>query len=271
MKRLPTRPRTTTSWGGDDGDGGPPRSLEALLDDPPPPRPRRTRRPELATVLLGLLVLVVLALSTAAFVRSQAGDRTTVGSDPVGAGPRAAGTGVPTGLPAVGTYVRSSIADDGTVEVTHWIRSARPIGTVALDAPPAPPGATPVSATHVEATAPGANVTRVASAAGSQRFDFDVPVRVVRLRYRLTGVLDRSPSLRGRALARLVALDVHYAGRAGPTRVEVVGGVLAMACAPAGLDDVSARPCGGPGPGHWQVVLAGAERDDRVMTQVDLG
>jgi hypothetical protein len=177
---------------------------------------------------------------------------------------------LPAALPEVGSYVRTSIGEDGDVTVAQWVRSREPVDVVELAVPRVPAGSTPPVATGVRVDAPPAVATGADSVRGRERYELDVPARVVRILYTIKGGVERSPSVRGRALARVTALDVRYAGRQGPTAIDIVGPrVRNAACTTVG-DEAQPRPCGAPAGKGWQVTLTGAHRVDEVMAQVDL-
>ncbi len=97
------------------------------------------------------------------------------------------------------------------------------------------------------------------------------PVRAFRLTYELTGVVDRSASLTGRALAGITFLDVDFPHRSGPTEVTVTGWrVLNLGCLAMPTEAVP-RPCGAPDGAGWSVTLPPNERDGNVTAQLDLG
>jgi hypothetical protein len=122
----------------------------------------------------------------------------------------------------------------------------------------------------VRVDASPAAATGAAKVRSRERYELDVPVRVVRIVYTIKGGVERSPSAPGRALARVTALDVRYAGRTGPTAIDIVGPRVRNAACTTREDQAQPRPCGTPGRKGWQVTLTGAHRVDEVMAQVDL-
>jgi hypothetical protein len=68
-------------------------------------------------------------------------------------------------------------------------------------------------------------------------------------------------------------MDVDYAGAGGVVRrlVTAPGTVLNVACLRPSKDfDATPRPCGKPtGDGDWLVDLSGADRNDRLLAQVE--
>jgi hypothetical protein len=92
------------------------------------------------------------------------------------------------------------------------------------------------------------------------------------VRYRLSGAVERSTSVPGRALARVTALQLGMRRPLDEVSRWVTGAeVLSLACAPvAPADQPLPVPCGMPTSGGWQVDLAGARVDDAVIAQVEL-
>ena len=88
--------------------------------------------------------------------------------------------------------------------------------------------------------------------------------------YRLAGVVERSPSVDGRALVRVASLDL--AVEDVRTRTQAVDGVeiLSLACT-ADSERAVPEPCGETVGDRWEVRLTGPDLNDRVMAQVDLG
>ena len=90
------------------------------------------------------------------------------------------------------------------------------------------------------------------------------------VRYRLDGAVERSGSVAGRALARLVAVDVDLSRPLRATTYAVSGGeVLNLACSPPRVGAVP-YPCGSPAGAGWQVRLEQADRNAVVTAQLDL-
>ncbi len=138
--------------------------------------------------------------------------------------------------------------------------------------PPAP-GLTAgtVRASHVLLSGSSGSVRTPSSvgAAAAETYRFSA-THAVHLSYDLSGAVERSSSSTGRALARVVALDVSYPGRRGPSTTSVVGArVLTLACSAPRAGAVP-RPCGEPDASSWTVQLDGPNRSDRVLAQLDL-
>jgi hypothetical protein len=179
----------------------------------------------------------------------------------------------PPALSAPGALVSSEVRASGTIRVIHWIRAQAPISQIVVAVPdrPLPPG--PPLARRVRVEEAGGTVLAVTSRVGSRprALALSRPARLFRLTYELTGVVDRSASVTGRALAGVTFLHVDFARRTGPTEVTVTGSrVLNLGCVPTAADPVS-RPCGAPDGQGWSVTLPTAERDGQVIAQLDLG
>jgi hypothetical protein len=180
----------------------------------------------------------------------------------------------PPALPSRGSFVASNVQGDGTIQVTQWIRSPTAVSRLGLAAydtplPTARPRATDLEVTTGDGTV---LVSGLVVTTRRQVVDLEKPARVLRMTYSLEGVVDRSGSVTGRALAGVTFLDVDYPSAGGPTTVEVTGGqVLNLACAAAEVETTPRRPCGAPDAVGWSVTLSEKDRDDRVTAQLDLG
>jgi hypothetical protein len=225
-------------------------------------------------LLIGCLALVV-ALSILYIVRpiiphNGSGSATGGTSTTQTARPGAAAVPQPPpAAPEVGSYVESRIGANGDVLVRQWIRSPKALSGIRLEVPVVP-GGSKIRATGLSVAADRSAVAapKVVGASGRQ-LHFDKPAKAVYVRYTLHGVVERSPSVPGRALARLTMLHVGYSPRTGPSLVTLLNAkVLSTAC--ASTPSAVPRPCGAPEKGAWRVVLHGADRSDAVMAQVNL-
>lgn len=232
----------------------------------PVPAPVR-RRISVATVGKIVPTALVALVIGGLFVFRLGGDpqdpptRGSVGAD---------GFGAPPMLTADESYAESEVLMSGEVVVHQWIRSDEPLGLLRL-ALPEVPGAEGLSASEVEVLADDAVVAGPASITGAPAtYTFDETTDV-RVRYVLTGAVERSDSAAGRALAVATTLDVGYAPRTGrETRVVMAPEVLSLACSPS--PEASAVPCGrANGTNEWRVELTGPRVVDRVLAQLTLG
>lgn len=170
------------------------------------------------------------------------------------------------------TYVQTRILPSGDLVVTQWIESTPLLFGVTL-ALPRVAGAEVMTAEQVRVVADGTNaVGPKRISLGRQSTYAFLGTSSVRIRYRLTGAIELSPSVPGRALARLTALDVTYEpASAQVTRAVIAPEVLSLACSsPEQADEI--RPCGDrASKGRWTVDLSGPQVDDRVMAALSLG
>lgn len=166
--------------------------------------------------------------------------------------------------------VVSTVLPNGDVVVRQRIRAIRPIRLLRLELPPAA-GGEGVSATQVEVVADGNTAFGRSTITDASATYIFAPATDVRIRYRLTGVVQLSESAPGRALAVATTLGVRYAPRvARETRVVHAAEVLMLACGRS--PDEPPVPCGEPdGDGRWRVELTGQRVDDRVVAQLTLG
>lgn len=178
----------------------------------------------------------------------------------------------PVAVPADGSYVETVVLNlSGDLQVTHWIRSTVPLLSITLTMPELRGlQAGHAVATEVQVAADGQVVAGADTVDNvNQSYEFS-PARAVYVAYVLTGVVERSTSVDGRALARITSLDVSYASDDGTSTRSIEGvDVLALACSPATDPFAAPEPCGSPKHGRWQVELSGEDRDDRVMAQLD--
>jgi hypothetical protein len=178
----------------------------------------------------------------------------------------------PVALPANGSYVETVVLPTGDLKVTHWIHTKVPESSIKLMAPVlAGIDSGVVTATKVQVIADGMVVPGAESVDGvSQSYQF-VETKSIYVTYVLSGALERSNSVTSRALARVTALDLRYPSMSGTSLRSVQGAeVLNLACSPPGAPEAAPEPCGKPDPDGWQVQLAGGNRNDHVMAQLQL-
>ena len=177
----------------------------------------------------------------------------------------------PAAVPANGEYVRSRVLASGDVDVDHWIRSTRALSAVTLSVPSATgrirggPLARDVRVESDQGRRLGADILR----SGKRTFPVD-DAALVHVSYVLSGVVERSSSVRERALARVTSLDVSYRHDDVPKILVMQGGRLLAAACSRPAPETEPRPCGEPDGLGWRVRLSPAMRDDRVMAQLDL-
>lgn len=221
-------------------------------------------------------VAVVVALVLLGFRALSEGDDAT----PAAGGPtprsRVTPPTTPADVPAEGMYVVSDVTADGEVHVQTWLRSAQPISELQLTTtdPDLLPGSVE-SLDLIVRTLDGKLVAhRDTVGTNVQRIRLREPATDLWFTYTVDGGMDdASSTVSGRSLARVLAMDVDYAGAAGVVRrlVTAPGTVLNVACLRPSEDfDASPRPCGQPtDDGDWLVDLRGADRDDRLLAQLE--
>ncbi len=184
---------------------------------------------------------------------------------------------VPEDAPTEGLYVVSDVTADGRVEVQTWLRATQPVSELALTTtdPDLLPGSVE-SLDLVVRTLDGRMLAhRDSVGTNPQRIRLRRPVTELWFGYVIDGGMDddASETVAGRTLARVLAMDVDYAGSGGVVRRLVTGPgtVLNVACLRPSEDfQASPRPCGKPTPeGGWVVDLSGPDRHDRLLAQLE--
>lgn len=182
----------------------------------------------------------------------------------------------PPATPAVGSYVDSNVNASGEVSVRQWIRSTVPVQRLELTTadPDSLPGT--VEASRVVVRAPNGSRLAVRSTVGTQtqRVRLRALATELYLTYTIAGntLATETPTVAGRLLARVTAMDVVFKGEAGPTvrQVRGPGTVLNVACLALGAaSQTPPTPCGAATTdGGWQVELRGPRRHDRLIAQL---
>jgi hypothetical protein len=228
-----------------------------------------------ARTLLAVAVLVALvALGLKLLSSNHHGNDT----DPLESASTSAAPAPPAGAPHLGTYVESTVAADGSVQVREWIRSTHPIVALRLATLGADGKPTSASASDIVVAAQqtgtvlarpgvvGAEVQRVSLGRGAP---------ALYLSYTLSGALSTASStVPGSLLATVVSMDVDWSGASG-TVVRMVtgpGSVLDVACIRRsnGARQVP-RPCGAPVADGWRIDLHGIDRTDRLIASLATG
>ncbi len=236
-----------------------------------PERRNRWRWVRTGLAVVAIVVLVVELVVIVRSVRARDDGLDAAGADRVPPVPPAA-------LPLQGALVRSVVRPDGSIAVTQWLRSADEIDKVTLSVPTPVGGRETPRAEDVRLVGDDGTVLadHLTVDTASQEVRFAYPTRLVRATYVLGDAVDRSSSVDGRVRALLVALDVDFATRTGPTVVQVSGApagaeVLNLACANARSRVALLRPCGAPSGSGWRVRLPAVSAEDQVTAQIDLG
>jgi hypothetical protein len=214
-----------------------------------------------------VVLLLLLLLSGALVTMTLLQDEEPVPLNPVE--PRS-GPDPPVPLTNNESYARSRILPSGDLRVAEWIRSPTMLFSITLAAPRLPgraPGAVRAHDLVIEAGHTVHGPMTVGAAGRTMGF---MGAKSIYLSYRLTGVLEPSPSGNGRALARAISLDTYYESATGTSTRTVTGAeVLNLACWSEDRD-AAPEPCGSVEGGQWQVELDADHRADRVMAQLDL-
>jgi hypothetical protein len=221
-------------------------------------------------------VAVVVVAVVLGFRAVKGGDDTSGDQQSASAG----STGVPAPpaeLPDVGTYVDSTVTRDGEIDVRTWIRSATPISEldVTTTDPDLAPGGTESLDVHVRTFAGKTLARRESVGTNPQKIRLREPSTELYLTYTVDGGMsDASETVQGRSLARVLAMDLSWAGATGPVvrRVAGPGTVTNVACITVKDDedfDATPRPCGAAtDDGAWLVTLTGAQRTDRLLASL---
>lgn len=250
----------------------------ALLRPPSSPAPERepaprdeptSERPRLLPVLLAGLILVLVVTGAGVVVHrlrgsGLSGTTTPGGRRYVAPVPVSAGT----------AFVSTQVVAPQTLRVTHWIHTDQPVFRVRISAPQVPGVVTGAIRVSDLVVASGAQtVSGVTAPAQGSAHVYVVPAgRWIYVSYVLSGVLQRSGTPKGRALAPLTALGVSTDQDPVVTTLHRVVGaqVLALACSSTSHPAALVRPCGTVRDGTWQVELRGAHTGDRVLAQMNL-
>ncbi len=229
---------------------------------PRPPRGRGLRRVAPVGVVLALALTSAVATIVVLHVRS--------GGSTAGSLAEQATYSAPVAVPPGGAYVRTTVLAGGRLRVQHWIRPQTATRTVRVEIPRMQAlASSQLMVTGVVLAVDGRRIETLHRIEGRGRVLRVPPARRIYLGYVLSGAVQTSDHPPGRALARVVALDVS-AGSVASSVTTVVGArVLALACTPLASDALP-RPCGASQARGWSVDLADGQVDDRVMAQLDL-
>lgn len=232
-----------------------------------------------------MAVVAVLAVVAVIIVWRITGPRDPPGADPEGSLVAQSVPSAPADMPTIGMYVLSEVQSSGDVTVSHWIRARTPIDRLdLLTADPDQLLGTVAAKDVVVLSADAAVLARrVSVGTRRQSVDLSSPAAELYLTYVVQGALRRTApsagldddisSVPGRSLARVTAMDVDYDEESGPVLrvIRGAGAVLNVACL---SQDAAAstppRPCGRAiDEGGWEVVLAGSQRNDRLLAQIE--
>jgi len=221
-------------------------------------------------------VAVVVALVAWGFRALTQDDPGPSGGGPAAPHSRATLPPTPADVPAEGLYVVSTITAAGEVNVETWLRVPQPITELDLTTtdPDLLPGSTE-SLDLIVRTMDGRLLAhRDSVGTNPQTIRLREPASDLYFSYTIDGAMDdASSTVPGRKLARVLAMDVDYAGAGGVVHrlVTSPGTVLNVACLRPSKDfDATPRPCGRPtGDGDWIVDLRGDDWHDRLLAQLE--
>jgi hypothetical protein len=181
-------------------------------------------------------------------------------------------TSPPSELPKVGSAVESRVTRDGRIVVTHWVRTRAPLTVINLQRPRATNYSGDTQVTGNRMTSDGGRAGGTGDGTDQTFRLGGRPATLVRVTYTLSGAVERSSSVQGRALVRTTAVPVTAdIPLRGPVVVTVrAPKVLSSACIKPERLEPSLRPCGAPVDVGWRVTLRGDDRQDQVIAQVDL-
>ena len=174
----------------------------------------------------------------------------------------------PVPVRAGSSYVVTEVLPNGSVSVSHWVRPRTPAYELTLSSPDVPGGGS-VWASRVRVDVDGTAIPGPTSIAARPHTYVLPGGRQILVTYRMSGAVETSPSVEGRALVRVASLDLSVTDVR--TRTQAVQGVeiLSLACT-ANTERAVPEPCGEMIGERWEVRLTGPDLDDHVMAQVDL-
>ena len=182
----------------------------------------------------------------------------------------------PADAPSEGMYVLSTITAEGTVEVQTWLHATAPVSELRMTTtdPDLLPGSVESLDLRVRGLDGALLAQRDSVGTNPQRIRLRAAATDLYFSYTIDGAMDdSSQTVQTRTLARVLGMDVDYDGAGGVVRRVVTGSgiVLNVACIrPTDDFDESPRPCGKPtGGGDWTVDLRGADRQDRLLAQLE--
>ena len=177
----------------------------------------------------------------------------------------------PVSVPDGSEYVRTTFLPDGRLRVSHWIATRHAQNELRIHLPDVtglPSGG--LSVAHLVLAADGLRVYAPESVPRRGLMLAVPPAHRIFVSYVLSGAVEASDHPAGRALARVLALDVSTGEPTTSSVTSVVGArVLALACS-APTRTALPQPCGEVHDGSWTVDLRAPHAQDRVLAQVDL-
>ncbi len=248
----------------------PPYVLPAPAPEPPPePAAARKRLPR---SLVGVAVVGTLLVSVggAALLRGAQDDVAAARPETSQSDPAFPAPPVPLGVDS--EFIDTEVLDGGDLLVSHWIRTSQPVTELVVDVPPSSGfTADTINVLDLTVVTPGRVAESPArQSGGGWASALPGAVREVYVRYRLSGVLQRSASAAGRALAPMTSLSLGVDGQL-LARTQTFSGleVLTLACLSA---EPRATPtlCGALVDDTWTVDSAADAVPAIVIAQLDL-
>jgi hypothetical protein len=239
------------------------------------PDPTAPERPDRATRVLVAVLIVALALSLglgAWAVLATRDHLSDAGPTPLSQAERTepAELQAPAQVGPDSSYTVLTVTDAGELRVEQWIRSTVAVSGLTVATPRGPllvPGA--VLATDLQVVADGAEVQGPEQLVNDSATYSFAGARLIRLSYRLSGVLELSSTASARALARATSLDLSYQPGSRRSVIAFRGArLLALACDADGNANPPI-PCGVRGEDGWTVDVPDLQ-SYRVMAQIDL-
>ena len=176
----------------------------------------------------------------------------------------------PVDPPDGGSYLEVTILESGDLDVDQWVRSSAPLSSLRLSVPADSLVGDEVVAFDLRVSADGAEAAVPPSPGAVPVLIPLAEVHQVRLTYRLSGAVLRSPSRADRALARAVALDLELNGepRREPATISFRGATaLTVICDGGGAQVRCGRR---DDTDDWHVRAAAPGAGDRVMALLEL-
>lgn len=227
--------------------------------------------------MVAIACAVVVLLGTGALLWLPGDDPLTDRTAPVGdvgtpgGAPASPEFASPTRLVSDTEYVESVVLEGGRLQVTHWIRTAVPINQVSLSVPTGSGLAeNEFEVEQLVVAADGVRIEAPDSVVSEEGWSGVPASQELYVQYELSGVLQRSSSAQGRALATMTSLEVGVGQPLiAKTRAFPGSQVLTLACLPPGKQSLP-EPCGRLDDDVWTVVSEADALRDIVIAQFDL-
>lgn len=188
-----------------------PAPYAAPVPQAPPELPATPRRHLGSRVILAAALVLLVAVGGAALLWRAPDPVTPATPEPGRSG--AAVPAPPVPLAEDSEYIETKVLDEGDLLVSHWIRTSRPVHELSLGVPPSSGlTADTIDVLDLTVAADGATVEPPARQSDGGWSGVLPETQEVYVSYRLSGVLQRSGSAAGRALATLTSLTLRTDG-----------------------------------------------------------